>query len=253
MGHPQAKQKFEFETLHLDNASVESQYRQLENQIRNAISNKLLPTGARVPSSRALSQLLGISRNTVLAAYRQLISEGYLESEMGSGTRVSRLPPGAFEFTESKPSPETDVGLTECLSRAGRDLAKQLDWLPKTSTTAMPFRPHLAAIDDFPIDVWDRFANEQTKWTMRHLQHCDSQGYLPLRESIAQYMAISRGVTCTAEQVVVTSGAQQALQLVRQLLLEIDDTVWVEDPGNAPANQLLRLSGRTGCGRAIGR
>ncbi|MCG8653172.1 MAG: PLP-dependent aminotransferase family protein [Pirellulales bacterium] len=238
-----SRQHFEFETIHIDPQSPESQYRQLENQIRQAISARLLPTGSRVPSSRTLASLLGVSRNTVLAAYRQLISEGYLESETGSGTRVSELTPHAFEYAKSRRPPVNTLAPAQCLSAAGRKLADQFQAMPAATEAAQPFRPHLPDVDRFPMEIWNRYVNECSKWSRRQFQNSDPQGYRPLRQAIAQYMEVSRGVSCSADQVVVTAGAQQGLHLIRQLLLDEGDTIWVEEPGNMPASQLLDLTG----------
>ena len=73
------------------------------------------------------------------------------------------------------------------------------------------------------------------------MQQSDPQGYRPLRECIAEYMAVSRGVSCTMDHVIITSGSQQGLQLITQVLLEQNDSGWVEEPGNMPAVELLRL------------
>lgn len=241
MPRTNAKQRFEFEGILLDPDSSETQYRQIELQIRTAITDGMLAAGARVPSSRKLAQVLGVSRNTVLAAYEQLISEGYLETSRGSGTRISTLSPEAFQFPVHKSYAADHQSVDDCLSTTGR-LLSQFAKSPSVSLgPATPFRPHLPAIDEFPTNVWNRFASEQARWTTEHLQQCDSQGYRPLRESIAEYMAVSRGVTCTMENVIITSGSQQGLQLLVQVLLEQNDSVWVEEPGNLPAVELLRL------------
>lgn len=240
-GH-RSKQRFEFNAIRLDEASTEDLYRQLENQIRTVISGRLLPAGSRVPSSRSLSRMLGVSRNTVLTAYEQLISEGYLESKTGSGTTVAALLPEAFEFGTRPLTSVNRNTAAHSLSATGRQLADFATWMPDAPEVARPFRPHLSAIDEFPIAVWNRLTNEQARWSSRQLGHCDPQGFPPLRESIAEYMGVSRGVACTADQVVITAGAQQGLSLIMQLLLDAGDAVWVEEPGNTPANQLLSLS-----------
>lgn len=241
---PTRKQEsFEFEAIHFDDESNEHRYVQLEQQIRQAIAEGRLPAGARVPSSRNLAKLLKVSRNTVLTAYEQLISEGYLESSIGSGTRVATIPPEAFEFSKAKrPAQAKPLGLDE-LSNVGRLLARNATPLVLGAQMAQPFVPHLPAVDQFPIEVWSRLSNEQSRWTARHLLLCEPQGYLPLRESIAEYMSLSRGVECSPEQIVITSSAQQSTLLVGQLLLEPKDVVWVEEPGNSAANVLLEMSG----------
>ncbi|QDT29987.1 HTH-type transcriptional regulatory protein GabR [Gimesia panareensis] len=238
-----AKQHFEFEAISIDKSAGESQYRQLENQIREAITGGLLPAGARVPSSRRLAQMLEISRNTVLTAYEQLLAEGYLESETGSGTRVAQFLPEAFEYTEQPEAPQATGDFEELLSTSGKVLARYAGWMPDFAPLPQPFRPHLPAVKEFPSASWNRLSNEQARWSMRHLDQCDAQGYEPLRQAVAEYMGVSRGVSCNSAQVIITSGAQQGLNLVTQVLLERQDTIWVEEPGNAPANQLLELLG----------
>ncbi|MEW4489509.1 PLP-dependent aminotransferase family protein [Thalassoglobus sp. JC818] len=234
---------FEFEAIHLDDDSQTHRYVQLEQQIRRAIVDRRLPAGSRIPSSRNLAKLLNVSRNTVLTAYDQLISEGYLKSSGGSGTRVATVLPETFEHKTAKlPAKHSSIG-TEELSRVGKTLAQQADPVVLTPQKVLPFLPHVPAVDEFPIDVWNRLTNEQSRWTRKHLVLCEPIGYRPLRESIAEYMGLSRGVECSPDQVVITSSAQQSMMLLGQLLLDPGDVVWVEEPGNLPANSVLELSG----------
>lgn len=236
-------ERFEFEAICFDVESSDHRYTQLERQLREAISTGVLRAGSRVPSSRSLSKSLNVSRNTVIAAYTQLISEGYLDPCVGSGTRVATMPPEAFEHGRPcSPAKRKELG-ADALSSLGRQFAKESKLLPLVPGAAMPFLPHLPAVDVFPIDIWNRLMNEQARWSTKHLHLCDPQGFLPLRESLAEYMAVSRGVACAADQVVITAGAQQATTLTAQLLLEQKDRVWVEDPGNTPANRLFEQAG----------
>lgn len=236
-------EQFEFESIQLKAESTTPVYQQLESQLRQAISTRTLLPGDRLPSSRNLATAIGVSRNTVLAAYGQLNSEGYLESAHGSGTRVAKMLPHAFEFDSAAPPAAAPLKLADSLSAVGRQFSIEAEWLPTTTLTPKAFTPHLPAIDEFPLEVWNRFHKEQSRWSTRHLMLGDPQGYLPLRESIAQYMAVSRGLACDADQVIITSGAQQAVTMLGQLLLERGDIVWVEEPGNAPANRLLSIAG----------
>lgn len=236
------QESFEFEGIHFDEKSSEHRYVQLEQQIRSAVAAGRLSAGARVPSSRNLARLLNVSRNTVLTAYEQLISEGYLESIAGSGTRVATIPPEAFEQRPARASSKTPSIGIEALSSVGRALAKQANRLTLVSQDPVPFLPHLPAMDQFPIDVWNRLSSEQSRWSSKHLLLCEPQGYLPLRESIAEYMGLSRGVDCSADQVIITASSQQSTMLLGQLLLEPNDVVWVEDPGDSPARCVLELA-----------
>lgn len=251
-------QRFEFETLRIESDRSEHQYQQLENQLRDAIASGKIAGGSRVPSSRALAKQLGISRNTVLSAYQQLISEGYLQSQHGSGTRVSELPPETFvsvsnatgrpktrdlQKTKTKRSPLV-ADFSRRLSANGKRYAEYAKWVTSTAGKPVPFRPHIPSLDQFPLATWNRLQNDLARWSTTTFENADPQGYLPLRQSIAEYMAVSRGVQCTEQQVVITAGAQQGIQLLSQTLLEPGDTVWVEQPGNAPANQILSLMGQ---------
>ncbi|EMI41307.1 PLP-dependent aminotransferase family protein [Rhodopirellula sp. SWK7] len=237
------KERFEFDSIQFSTDSKTPVYQQLENQLRRAISSRTLLPGDRVPSSRNFAAAVGVSRNTVLAAYEQLISEGYLESARGSGTRVAKMPPQAFEFDSATGPATPRFDAADCLSDLGHQFAAEAAWMPAANPNPKAFTPHLPAIGEFPLEVWNRFTNEQSRWSNKHLTLGDPQGYQPLRESIAQYMAVSRGFSCHADQVLITSGAQQAVTLISQLLLERNDTVWVEEPGNAPANRLLDVAG----------
>lgn len=240
---PRRKEQFEFDWIQLDNNAATPVYQQLENQLRHAITDQVLQPEDRVPSSRNLASAIGVSRNTVLSAYEQLISEGYLESIRGSGTRVAKIPPQAFEFDTASKSNDPPVNSLDDLSPLGQQLSEESHWLPPVATHPKAFTPHLPATDEFPLQIWNRFSNEQARWSSRHLNLGEPQGYLPLRESIAQYMAVSRGLSCTPQQVVITSGSQQAFTMIAQLLLTPGDTAWVEEPGNAPANRLLDIAG----------
>lgn len=233
--------RFEFESIVIDSASAETKYRQIENQIRDAIHQKTLVAGSLVPSTRTLAELLGVSRNSILAAYDQLRSEGYLKTTPGSGTRVSKLESDSVDETiiNRKRTPSRNVSL----SQTGRFIAQNVDWLPEQSATATPFRPHLPDLGEFPNATWNRLSNEQSRWTTSHLDLCDPQGYEPLREQIAEYMAVSRGVTCSKDEVIVTTGAQQSLHLTTQVLLDRGARLWMEEPGNTPAIQLLQAMG----------
>jgi len=89
-------QRFEFDSIVLDATQELPMYRQLENQLRDAVRSGILGPGEKLPSTRGLAELIGVARNTVATAFEQLVAEGYLTAEVGSGTRVSRDLPEAF-------------------------------------------------------------------------------------------------------------------------------------------------------------
>jgi GntR family transcriptional regulator / MocR family aminotransferase len=98
--------------------------------------------------------------------------------------------------------------------------------------SACAFRPGIPALDAFPRDLWARIAARQCRQSKPDIfSYGDPAGYPPLRRAIAEYLRAARGVNCTWEQVIVTSGSQQALDLAARVLLDPGDTAWVEDPG----------------------
>jgi GntR family transcriptional regulator/MocR family aminotransferase len=239
-----SREQFEFESIRLIDDGERPLFRQLEDHLRAAIQSGELRPGQKLPSTRQLSATLRVARNTILNAYDQLLSEGYLESIHGSGTRVSSELPETTVLSTSpvvrqKPLRKAAVRL----SRYGQTMAKFQDWVPE-SGSPRPFRPHMPAIDEFPLDVWKKLTLQQSRLlNSKHLSGVEAQGYRPLREAIADYMQVSRGVTCDADQILITSGAQQGFHLVCQLLLDPGDSVGLEDPGYMPARQVASLSG----------
>jgi len=224
-------------SLAVERHAAEPAYRQLYEQIRAAILAGRLSPGTRLPSSRGLAAELGVSRNTVLAAFDMLLQEGYTESGVGSGTRVSAVLPEALltahDAPEARRSARVPKGDVEPLriSSLAENLAPMRQ---RTRTDQRAFRPGLPEMTEFPWNVWGRLAGRL--W--RHPPKAGVGGgalggHAPLRDAIAAYVAAVRGVNCTGEQVMITSGAQQALDLIARLLLEPGDKVWMEDPGYA--------------------
>ncbi len=198
-------------------------HRQLYEALRRAMLDGKLSAGDRLPSSRELTQDLGMSRNTVVAALNQLAVEGYLLSHVGSGTFVND---GVPQAASRRPSAQQNQ--VAKLSRRGHALsttfcAQQLE--------IQPFTPGIADFSAFPVSLWQRLQNKH--WRMTYpdmLDYNDSGGYAPLRRTLTNYLRVSRSVPLEVEQVIVTSGTQQSMELCAQLLADHDDTVWLEDP-----------------------
>ncbi|HKD86397.1 MAG TPA: PLP-dependent aminotransferase family protein [Terriglobales bacterium] len=217
--------------LVLDEASSQSLYSQLYQQLRTKILKGHLQPGARLPSTRALASELAIARNTVMNAYEQLLAEGYLEGETGSGTYVARALPEAVLHTAPVESARRAGRSVARLSRRGEALACNRV-IGRYADPPKPFRPGIPALDHFPFAVWNRLL---AKYWRREpaglLPYTDPAGYGPLRVAIADYIRSVRAVNCDAEQIIIVSGAQQALDLASRLLLDSGDEVWMEDPG----------------------
>ena len=231
-------------TLGLDRGSSVPLHRQLYDGLREAILSGRLRPGARLPSTRVLAADVGASRNTVLAAFGQLLAEGYLEGRVGAGTTVA----GTLPETLLRARPETagtgDRGRRPRLSQRGALLVGTRDALARGAATARPFRPGLPGLEAFPFDVWTRLVARRWRSVPRQLlDYGDPAGYAPLREAIAAYLGEARAVRCEAAQVIVVTGAQQAVDLAARVLLDPGDTAWVEDPGYPGARGALVAAG----------
>lgn len=203
--------------------------------------------GDRLPASRTLAHELGLSRTTVIRAYEQLLDEGYADARSGSGTHVSRtLPLGVLSARTDVPENAPD---TPELS----GLAQRIVSLRRSESPVNPFyyqlprafSPASPALDAFPHRLWGR--SLQAAWRALesgslNYQSALSIGYEPLRVALARYSQQVRGVRCTPEQVIITSGTQEALWALTRLLLEPGDVVWTEDPGHKGAHLIFQAA-----------
>ncbi len=206
-----------------------SQHQALTNwlygELRNAILDGRLAPGARLPASRDFATQYQLSRGTVVSVLERLRSEGYVTSLVGFGTWVNRV---------EAPRPLCQAATTPAYIRRVISANKRPQpWIDLAFADAIrPFRIGVPAINEFPSEVWGRIAAHRARnfrsWLKRE---ADRRGYRPLRDVIAEYLRTSRGVRCTAEQIVIVSGIQQALDLLSRLLLKKNDPIWVEDPG----------------------
>jgi GntR family transcriptional regulator/MocR family aminotransferase len=220
--------------LSLDSRSATPLHRQLYEEIRAAVLAGRLAAGARLPSTRTLAADLDISRNTVAGAFDQLLAEGYIEGRPGAGTFVAKeLPDALLRVSPAAKTQPHARTITPQLSKRGRMLAATpVAPAARDGASACAFRPGVPALDAFPRDLWARIAARlyrQSKFDL--FSYGDPAGHPPLRRTIAEYLRAARGVNCTWQQVIVTSGSQQALDLAARLLLDPGDTAWVEDPG----------------------
>lgn len=222
-----------FTTVSLDSSSPEPLYRQLYDWLRGAILTGQLRPGTRLQSTRELATELGVSRNTVMNAFEQLLAEGYLEGQVGSGTYVSRaLPDDMLYIPASRSRTPRLPRKGRVLSERGAALATAAVNASQSSIAVRAFRPGTPALDAFPSEVWSRLLARRWRNPPRELLgYSTSAGYKVLREAIASYIGAARAVNCEPDQVIVVAGAQQALDLVSRLLLGTDDAAWIEDPG----------------------
>ncbi|HEV3468952.1 MAG TPA: PLP-dependent aminotransferase family protein [Pyrinomonadaceae bacterium] len=220
-------------------------YRQLYEALRRAILAGQLKPGTRLPSTRELAGDLRVSRNTVMNAYEQLLAEGYVEGQTGSGTYVSRLLPEELLHARAVPPRAPRAARKgRDLSARGRLLAATPSAVARAAGATRPFRPGIPAIDAFPFELWSRLVSRHWRRPRRDLlNYGDAAGYAPLREAIASYLGAARAVRCEPEQVIVVAGAQQALDLGARVLTDAGDDVWVEEPGYLGAKGALAAAG----------
>lgn len=224
----------------LERASDIPLFRQLYARLKEAILQGALAPGARLPATRELCRQLGVSRQTVLAAYDQLTSEGYLRGGVGQGTFVDEALPLARQAPASP-------GLLRALPERGAALATSMGRIRLYDGPVRAFRPSMPGLDLFPFDLWRKLEARHLRGPGAnpgpYLGYGPANGYAPLRELLCAYLRASRGVVCTPEQIVITSGSQQALYLLTQLLLAPGDEVWVESPGYQGACAPMRVAG----------
>lgn len=228
--------------LVLDRASPQPLHRQLYAALRVAILTGRLRPGVRLPPTRVLAADLGVSRNTVLAAYDQLLAEGFIEGRVGSGTYVARaLAETALhgQALRGHPAP-----CPSQLSRRGAVLAATSVTPLRSGGPPRAFRPGTPALDVFPGAIWARLlARYWRRPPPDLLGYGDPAGYRPLREAIAAYLGAARGVRCEPEQIVIVAGSQQGLDIAARVLLDEGDVAWLEDPGYLGARGALRGAG----------
>src|SRR5512134_133087 len=184
----------------------------LHGQLRAAILDGRLLPGVRLPATRALAERIGVSRNTTMAVYELLLSEGYLTSRHGSGTYVAT----ALLRSPRRPAP-TGATLARKITARWRVAAPRP---PPSKPIRFDFRPGYPDQREFPFDVWRRLVGRAARAAARNTgAFGDPQGDPELRRAIAHYVSSARAVACHAEDVVVTAGAQQAFDLLARILV----------------------------------
>lgn len=221
-------------TTRLDRASPLPLSRQLAGALRQAIGEGRIGPGARLPSTRALAQELGLARSTVVGVFEQLAAEGYIAGRAGSGYVVAAPLSGGETRGHSKPPAERP------LSRYAERLRGHR---PDVRGMPRPFESGHAEVDSRFIATWKRLSGRVLSGRSRLVWgYGDPQGEPELRRAVADYLAAARGVRCTPEQIVLTSGTQQGLSLTARILIDPGDAAWVEDPCYRAAVDILHAA-----------
>jgi len=218
--------------LPLDREDRAPLQQQIYRRIRDAIAQGLLRPGERLASWRSLASELGVARGTIEAAYGQLAGEGYILARGQAGTcvapslRVPRQQPAAL------PRPRHD--------QPQGGVAASVQAVPPPPAAPPPLQLGIPALDAFPRKLWARLGSR----ALRSMQaadmfYGDPAGHPRLRQALAAYLSVSRGVACAPGQVFVTAGQRASLALVAHTLLAPGDQVWMEDPGHPPTRELI--------------
>ncbi len=209
--------------------------------LRTGILTGQLAPGTRLPATRHLAEQYGLSRGTVVAAFEQLRAEGYTVPRAGSGTYVCRIIPEQL-LRASGTRPPSEFGTRR---RITSDFVRRLgesSYFEAPSSRA--FRANQPALDLFPTTLWAQVAGRRLrKASARDLLSCEAMGYRPLREAIADYLNTSRAVKCTADQVAIVSGLQEAIYLTGRMFVNPGDRVCIEDPGYGGAARVFGALG----------
>ncbi len=218
-------------------------HRQIYDAYRKAIVERSLRPGQRILSTRALASELRISRFPVLNAYSQLLAEGYFESRVGAGTVASRSIPD--EVMSSGPA-----GAHFATTHSGRrPLARRSSLLSRVENSPWlrgwgAFGVGQVAFDHFPLQIWSNLVARQSRqMDAKSFHYGDQMGSRTLRETIAIYLRTARSLHCDAEQIMIVSGSQQALEVSALCLLDPGSRVWVEEPGYRFARDAFALAG----------
>jgi GntR family transcriptional regulator / MocR family aminotransferase len=204
--------------------------RQVFVALKTRIESGDIGAGTRLPGSRALARTLRVARGTVVSAYAQLESEGYCRTRARSGTRVVDLPPLA--------------GDPEAAAARARARVRMTQWRSGVSTAVFDLRPGLPSETDFPLGTWVRLARrELQRDAAQRFSYPEPEGLPRLRQAVAEHLRRQRGLPCTADQVMITQGAQQAFSLIARALLPIGVPVAVEDPGYLGFSQAAQAAG----------
>ncbi len=225
----------------VDRRASKPLYQQIYDCFRTRIVRGELRGSHLVPSSRSLARELRVSRLPVLNAYAQLLAEGYFESRVGAGTFIASSLPGRANSQPNHSRPSAAYGSRRTSAHAA---ALPPYERPSWAGSLGPFQVGQPELHQFPIEIWSKLnARYLRRMRVKALQYGDAMGLPELREAIAAYVRTSRGVRCEAQQIMIVSGSQQALDLATRVLLDPGTPAWVEEPGYWLVHQVLKAAG----------
>jgi len=237
-----------FEMVRLDRAAAEPLHQQLYRQIRDELAlGSFNHNSSRLPSSRALAANFRVSRFTVNLALSRLHAEGYLQSKIGSGTFISEALPETFlnaRTIRQAPHTERPARISNRVKEIPDQRAgKQFDF-GIAGPPGVSFVPAVAALDEFPMEIWERLRAQVLAQKGAHLlQYASSRGDPELRKALATYLCDYRGARCDPDQIIITAGTQQAMMICAMALVNRGEVAWIEDPGFYQARRAFGFAG----------
>ncbi|ELY4126421.1 PLP-dependent aminotransferase family protein [Cronobacter malonaticus] len=226
--------------LRLGEQRDERLHKRLYNALRLTILDGSLPAQSRLPASRDLAQQLGLSRNTVLTVYEQLLAEGYVTSRAGSGTFVAGMLPDSLLSAPPVAQGQHVRVAHAGFSSRGKTLLGQVSASPKQWGAFIPGVPDVHA---FPHQLFSKIqARISRRPSPQRLTYSCQGGTPELQRALVDYLRVSRSVHCTADQVLITEGIHQAIDLVARMLCDRGDTAWVEEPSYWGIRHVLQMN-----------
>lgn len=216
--------------------------RRLYDALQGAIQEGVIAPGARLPASRDLAAELGMSRNTVLVAYEQLQAEGYLQTRAGSGTFVcDMLSERSPAVDKTRVAPASSAFSHHQLSQRGNRLLSRSGVGHRQWGAFMPGVPDVSR---FPHDVWRKIERQlRARLPVASLSYSHHGGYAQLQQALVEYLRVVRSVNCTADQILITAGTHQAIDLLAKMLCDPGDSAWIEEPGYWGIRNVLAVNG----------
>lgn len=218
--------------IQLDRAAAAPLQRQVIAQLRAAIFDGRLAPGTRLPATRALAAALGLSRNVVVAAYDELFAEGYVTGRHGSGTYVEETLPAQPRAVVAAAAPGHRWLRRPVPPSTG------VPALVDDEPGALSFRPGVPALDLLPVAVWRRIWRAATDQLPPN-RYAPTAGDPALREALARWVGRTRGVACGPDDVVITTGAAQAFELIVRATIAPGEPVAFEEPGYPMSRNIL--------------
>ncbi|MBP2316171.1 PLP-dependent aminotransferase family protein [Azospirillum soli] len=213
----------------------------IQRAIRQLILDGVLGPGKPLPATRGLAKSLGVSRDTIEAAYTQLHAEGFIERRVGSGSFVAEI----TEFQPGQRRSRRDAMMGhQAPNLSGRGATMFRDGGVRGILVPRPFTHGIPETRGFPLQLWERLNRQVLKhYGTKALLHGDPQGCKPLRRAIADYVNLERGARATADRILVLTSSQQAMSLCATMLLDAGDRIFIEDPAYHGARRAFDAAG----------